>query len=74
MLPLEKVSFNLVGLHEVSISHCLDVQVQVTSDTEIMGHKKFSYLFIITAESLQLCYTNHPVVVVGIIFVIVDRC
>ena len=27
-----------------------------------------------TAESLQQCYTNHPVVVVGVVCVVVDRC
>ena len=25
-------------------------------------------------KALQLCYTNHPVVVVGIVCIIVDRC
>ena len=43
MLPLEKVSFDLVGLHEVSI-HGFDVQV--SSDTQMMGHKKFLIFLI----------------------------
>ena len=34
-------------------------------------------IIISTAESLQLCYTSHPVVVIGVVYiisVIVDRC
>ena len=28
----------------------------------------------ITAEDFQLCYTNHPVLVIGVICVDVDTC
>ena len=30
--------------------------------------------FINTAEGFQLCYINHPVVVIGIICITGDRC
>ena len=35
------------------------------------NYKTNNYSFISTAENLQLCYTNHPVVVICIT---VDRC
>ena len=39
------------------------------------GKRAFS--FVAQAESLQLCYTNHPVVVIGIVCnvcIILNRC
>ena len=30
--------------------------------------------FFSAAESIQLCFTSHPVVVVGVVCVVVDRC
>ena len=32
------------------------------------------YLLVSTAESLQQCYANHPVVVVSVNCIVVDSC
>ena len=64
--PSKNLASTVIALLGLKLGKCILATIVPVSDEN-------NALFC-TAESLQLFYTNHPVVVVGIVYIVVDRC